>query len=158
MEKMWKTVTDFIFLGSKITVDSDYSHEIKRCLLTGRIAIIKLDRVLKSRDIILLTTVCVDKAMAFPVVMYRCEHWTIRKAKCRRINALELWCWRRLLRVLWTARRSNQSILKEINPEYSLEGLMLMLKLQYFGHLVRRTDSLEKALRLGKIEGRRRRG
>ena len=97
MEKMWKTVTDFIFLGSKITVDSDYSHEIKRCLLTGRIAIIKLDRVLKSRDIILLTTVCVDKAMAFPVVMYRCEHWTIRKAKCRRINALELWCWRRLL-------------------------------------------------------------
>ena len=97
MGKMWKTVTDFIFLGSKITVDSDYSHEIKRCLLTGRIAIIKLDRVLKSRDIILLTTVCVDKAMAFPVVMYRCEHWTIRKAKCRRINALELWCWRRLL-------------------------------------------------------------
>ena len=127
---MWKTVTDFIFLGSKITVDSDYSHEIKRCLLPGRKAIIKLDRVLKSRDIILLTTVCVDKAMAFPVVMYRCESWTIKKAECRRINVSELWCWRRLFRVHRTVRQSNQSILKEMNPEYSLEELTLKLKLQ----------------------------
>ena len=118
------TVTDFLFLGSKITADGDCSHEIKRCLLLGRKAMIKLHRILKSRDIILSTKVCVDKAMSFPVVMYRCESWTIRKAKCRSIDALELWCWRRLLRVPWTTRRSNQSILKEFSPEYSLEGLM----------------------------------
>ena len=144
----------FIFLGFKITVDSNSSHEIKRCLLFGRKAMTNLDSILKSREISLLTKVRLFKAMVFPVVTYGCESRTIKKAEHRRIDAFELWCWRRLLRVLWTARRSNQSILKEINPEYSLEGLML--KLQYFGHLMRRTDSLEKTLTLGKIEGRRR--
>ena len=151
-----ETVTDFIFLGSKITADGDYSHEIKRHLLVRRKAMTNLDSILKSTDITLLTKVHLDKAMVSPVVMYGCESWTIKKAECRRIDAFELWCWRRLLRVSWTARRSNQSILKEINPEYSLEGLMLNLKLQYLGHLMRRADSLEKTLR--KIEGRRRRG
>ena len=153
-----ETVTGFIFLGSKITADGDCSHEIKRCLLTGRKAMTNLNSILKSRDSTFLTKVHLVKAMVFPVVMYGCESWTIKKAECGAVDAFELWCWRRLLRVPWAARRSNQSILKEINPEYSLEGLMLMLKLQYFGHLVRRTDSLEKALRLGKIEGRGRRG
>ena len=147
------TVTNFIFLGSKITADGDCSHEIKRRLLLGR-----KDSILKSRDITLPTKVHLVKAMVFPVVMYRCESWTIRKAEPRGIDAFELWCWRRLLRVSWPARRSNQSILKEIRPEYPLEGLMLKLKLQYFGHLMRRTDSLEKTLMLGKIEGTRRRG
>ena len=137
---------------------TDYSHEIKRFLLLGRKAMTKLDSILKSRDITLLTKVHLVKAMVFPVVMYECESWTIKKAECWRIDAFELWCGRRLLRVPWTARRSNQSILKEISPEYSLEGLMLKLKLQYFGHLMWRTDSMEKALMLGKIEGRRRRG
>ena len=151
------TVTDFIFLGSKITANGDCSHEIKRHLLLGRKAMTNLDSIFKSRDIALLTTIHLAKAMVFPVVMYGCESWTIRKAACQRIDAFELWCWRRLLRVPWTARRSNQSILKEINPEYSLKGLMLKLKLQYFGHLMGRTDSLEKTLMLGKIEGRRRR-
>ena len=131
-----ETVTDFIFLGSKITVDSDCNHEIKRCLLLGRKAMINLDSILKSRDITLPTKVHLVKAMIFPVVMYGCESWTIKKAEHRRIDAGELWCWRRLLRVPWTARRSDQSILKEINPEYSLEGLMLELKLQYFDHLM----------------------
>ena len=144
-----ETVTDFIFLGSKITADGDCSHEIKRHLLLGRKAMTNLNSILKSRDIALLTKVHVIKAMVFPVVMYGCESWTIKKAECQRIDAFEL-CWRRLLRVPWTARRSNQSILKEINPEYSLEGLMLKLKLQYFGHLMRRADSLEKTLMLGK--------
>ena len=130
-----ETVTDFIFLGSKITADGDGSHEIKRCLLLGRKAT-NLDSVLKSRDITLLTKVCTVKAMVFPVVVYGCESWTIKKPECRRIDGFELWCWRRLLRVPWTARRSNQSILKEISPEYSLEGLQLKLKLQYFGHLM----------------------
>ena len=148
-----ETVTGFIFLGSKITADGDCSHEIKRCLLTGRKAMTNLDSIGKSRDSTLLTKVHLVKVMVFPVVMYGCESWTIKKA-----DAFELCCWTRFLRVPWTARRSNRSILKEINPEYSLEGLMLKLKLQYFGHLMRRTDSLEKALRLGKIEGRRRRG
>ena len=152
-----ETVTDFIFLGSKITADGDCSHEIK-CLLLGRKAMTNLDSILKSRDITLLTRICLVKAMVFPVVMYGCESWTIKKAECRRIDAFELGCWRRLLRVPWTARRSNQSILKEISPEYSLEGLVLNLKLQYFGHLIQRTDSLEKTLMLGKIERRRRRG
>ena len=131
-EKM-ETVTDFIFLGSKITADSDYSHEIKRCLLLGWKVMTNVDSILKSRDITLLTKVCIVKAMVFPVVMYGCESWTIKKTECQRIDAFELWCWRRLLRVPWTARRSNQSILKEINPEYFLEGLILKLKLQYFG-------------------------
>ena len=153
-----ETMTDFVFLGSKINADSDCSHEIKRCLLLGRKAMINLDSILKSRDITLLTKVHPVKAMVFPVVMYGCESWTIKKAECCRIDAFELWFWRRLLRVPWTARRSNQSILKEINPEYSLEGLMLKVKLQYFGHLMRRADSLEKTLMLEKIEGRRRRG
>ena len=155
-----ETVTDFIFLGSKITADGDYSHEIKRHLLLGRKAMTNLDSILKSRDITLPTKVYLVKAMVFPVVMYGCENWTIKKAKCRKIDAFELWCWRRLLRVPWTARTSNllQSILKEISPECSLEGLMLKLKLQYFGHLMHRTDSLEKTLMLGKIEGRQRRG
>ena len=153
-----ETVTDFIFLGSKITADGDCSHKIKRHLLFGRKAMTSLDRILKSRDINLLTKVCLVKAMVFPIVMYGCENWTIKKADYQRIDAFELWCWRRLLRVPWTERRSNQSILKEINPEYSLEGLMLKLKLQYFGYLMRRADSLEKTLMLGKIEGRRRRG
>ena len=153
-----ETVTDFIFWGSKITADGDCSHEIKRHLLLGRKAIANLDSMSKSRDIILPTNVCLVKAMVFPVVMYGCESWTIKKAEQQRIDAFELWCWRRLLRVPWTARRSNQSILKEISPEYWLKGLMLKLKLQYFGHLMQRTDSLEKTLMLGKTEGRRIRG
>ena len=143
-----------MFLGSKITADGDCNHEIKRHLLLGS----NLDSILKSRDIILLTKVCLVKAMVFPVVMYRCESWTIKKAEHQRFDAFEMWCWRRLLRVPWTARRSNQSILKEINLEYSLEGVMLKLKLQYFDHLMWRTDSLEKTLMLGKTEGGRRRG
>ena len=153
-----EAVTDFIFLDSKITAHGDCSHGIKRYLLLGRKAMTKLDSVLKSRDTTLPTKVCLVKAMVFPVVMYGCESWTIKKAEHRRIDAFELWCWRRLLRVPWTARRSNLSILKEISPEYSLEGLMLKLKLQYFGHLMRRADSLEKTLMLGKTKGRRRRG
>ena len=153
-----ETVSDFTFMGSKITADGDCSHEIKRCLLLGRKAMTKLDNILKSRDITLQTKVSPVKAIVFPVVMYGCEIWTTKKAECRRIDALDLWCWRRVLRVPWTARRSNQSILKEISPEYSLEGLMLKLKLQYFGHLMRRMDFLEKTLMLGKIEGGRRRG
>ena len=151
-------VTEFILGGSKITADGDYSHETKRHLLLGRKAMTNLDSIWKSRGITLSTKVCLVKAMVFPVVMYGCENWTIKKAECQRIDAFELWCWRRLLRVPWAARRSNQSILKEISTEYSLEGLLLMLKLQYFGHLMRRTDSLEKTLMLGKIEGRRKRG
>ena len=147
-------VTDFIFLGSKITVDGDCSHEIKRHLLLGRKVMTNLESILKSREITMSTKVHVVKAMVFPVVMYRCESWTIKKAERRRTDAFELWCWRRLLRVPWTARRSNPSILKEISPECSLEGLMLKLKLQYFGHLMQRTDSLEKTVMLGKIEGR----
>ena len=150
-----ETVTDFIFLGSKITVDDDCSHEIKRCLLLGRKAMTILDNILKSRA--LPTKVHLIKAMVFLVVTYGCESWTIKKAEHWRIDDFEVWCWRRLLRVPWTARRSNQSILKEISPEYSLEGLMLKWKLQYFGHLMQGTDSLEKTLMLGKIEGRRRR-
>ena len=142
----------------KITADGDCSHEIKRHLLLGRKVMTNLDSILKSRGITLPTKVCLVKAIIFPVVMYRFESWTIKKAECRRIDTFELWCWRRLLRVPWTARRSNQSILKEMSPEYSLEGLMLKLKLQYFGHLMGRADSLEKTLMLGKIEGRRRRG
>ena len=142
--------------GSKITTDGDCSHEIKRRLLLGRKVMTNLDSIFKSRDITLPTKVCLVKAMVFPVVMYGCESWTIKKAEHRRIDAFELWCWRRRLRGPWTARRSNQSILKEISPEYSLEGLMLKLKLQYFGHLMQRTDSLEKPLMLGKIESRRR--
>ena len=155
---MWKTGSDFIFLVSKITADGDYSHEIKRHLLLGRIAMSNLDSVLKSRDITFPTKVCTVKAMVFPVVMYGCESWTIKKAECHRIDAFELWCWRRLLRVPWTTRRSNQSMLKEINPEYSLEGLMMMIKLQYFDHLMQRPYSLEKILMLEKTEGKRRRG
>ena len=151
-----ETVTDFIFLGSKMTADGDCSLKIKTHLLLWRKAMTNLDS--KSRDITLLTKVHLVKAMVFPGVMYGWESWTIKKAECRRIDAFELWCWRRLLRVLWTARRSNQSILKEISPEYSLEGLMLKLKLQYFGHLMWRTDFLEKTLMLGKIEDKRRRG
>ena len=131
-----ETVRDFTFLGSKITADGDCSHEIKRCLLLGRKAMTNLDSILKSRDITLLTKVCLVKAMVFPVVLYGCESWTIKKAEHRRTDAFELWCWRRLLRIPWTARRSNQSILKEINPEYSLEGLILKLKLHYFGHQI----------------------
>ena len=153
-----ETVSDFIFLGSKITADGDCSHEIKRRLLLGRKVISNLDSIFKSRDITLPTKVCLVKAMVFPVVMYECESWIVKKAECRRIDAFELWCWRRLLRVPWTARRSNQSILKETSPEISLEGMMLKLKLQYFGHLMRRIDSLEKTLMLGGIRGRRRRG
>ena len=152
-----ETVLDFILGGSKITADGDCSHEIKRRLLLGRKVITNLDNILKSRDITLPTKVHLVKAMVFPVVIYGCESWTIKKAECQRIDVFELWCWRRLLRVPWTARRSNQSILKEIRPGYSLEGLMLKLKLQYFGHLMRRADSLKKTLMLGKIEGRRRR-
>ena len=155
--KTVKTVRDLIFLGSKITADGDCSHEIKRRFFLGRKVMTNLDSILKSRDITLLTKVCVVKSMVFPVVMYGCESWTIKKAKHQRIDAFELWCRRRLLRVPWTSGRSNQSILKEISPEYSLEGLMLKLKLQYFGHLMRRTDSVEKTLMLGKTEGRRRR-
>ena len=153
-----ETVADFIFGDSKITADGDCSHEMKRCLLLGRKGMTNLDNILKSRDITLPTKVHLVKAMVFPVVMYGCESCTIKKAEHRRIDAVELWCWGRLLRVPWTARRSNQSILKEISPGYSLEGLMLKLKLQYFGHLMRRTQSLEKILMLGKIEGRKRRG
>ena len=141
-----ETVTDFILGGSKITADGDCSHEIIRCLLLGRKVMTNLKSVLKSRDITLPTKVHLVKAMVFPVVMYGCESWTKKRAECQRIDAFELWCWRRLLRVPWTARRSNQSILKEISPEYSLEGLMLKLKLQYFGYLMRSTDSLEKTL------------
>ena len=144
-----ETVSDFIFLGSKVTADGDFSHEIKRHLLLGRKVMTNLDSILKSRDITLPTRVHLVKAMVFPVVMYGCESWTIKKAKHQRIDAFEPWCWRRLLRVPWTARRSNQSILKEISPEHLLEGLMLKLKLRNFGHLMRRTDSLEKTLMLG---------
>ena len=153
-----ETVADFIFLGSKITADGDCSHEIKRHLLLGRKVMTNLDSILKSRDITLPTKVSLVKVMVFPVVLYGCESWTIKKAEHQRIDAFELWCWRRFLRVPWTARRSNQSILKEISPVCSLKGLMLKLKLQYFGHLVQRADSFEKTLMLGKIEGRRRRG
>ena len=153
-----ETVSDFIFGGSKITADGDCSHEIRRCLLPGRKAMTNLDSVLKSKHITFLTKVHLVKAMAFPVVMYGCESWTIKKAESQRIDAFELWCWRRLLRVSWTTRSSNQSFLNEINLEYSLEGLMLNLKLQYFGHLLRRADSLKKTLMLGKIEGRRKKG
>ena len=153
-----ETVSEFIFEGSKITADGDCSHEIKRCLFLGRKVMTNLDSILKSRDITLPTKVRLVKAMVFPVVMYGCDSWTIKKDEHRRIDAFELWYWRRLWNVPWTARRSNQSILKEISPEYSLEGLMLKLKLQYFGHLMQRTDSLEKTLILGKIEGGRRRG
>ena len=152
-----ETVADFIFLGSKITADGDCSHEIKRSLLLGRKVMTNLDSILKSRDTTLPTKVRLVKAMVFPMVMYGYESWTIKKAERRRIDAFELWCWRRLLRVPWTARRSNQSILK-ISPGCSLEGLMLKLKLQYFGHLMRKADSFEKTLMLGKIEGRKRRG
>ena len=148
-----ETVTNFILGGSKITADGDCSHEIKRCLFLGRKAMTNLDSILKSRRITLLTKVHLVKAMVFPVVMYGCESWTIKKAEGQRTDASEMWCWRRFLRVPWTARRSNQSILKEINPEYSLEGLMLKLKFQYFGYLIERTDSFEKTLMLGKIEG-----
>ena len=155
-----ETVSDFIFLGSKITADGDCSHEIKGRILLGRKVMTNLDSILKSRDITLPTKVRLVKAMVFPVVMYGCENWTVIKAERRRIDAFELWCWRRLLRVPWTARRSNQSILKEISPGCSLEGLMLKLKLQYLGYLMRRVDSLEKTLMLGRIgvKGLRRRG
>ena len=153
-----ETMADFIFWGSQITANGDCSHEIKRRLLLGRKAMTNLDSILKGRDITLPTKVHVVKATVFPVVMYGYESWTIKKAEHRRIDAFELWCWRRLLSIHWTVRRSNQSILKEIDPEYSLEGLMLKLKLQYFGHLMGRIDSLEKTLMLGKIEDRRRRG
>ena len=157
--KTMETVSDFIFWGSKITADGDCSHEIRRCLLPGRKAMTNLDSVLKSKHITFLTKVqAIVKAMAFPVVMYGCESWTIKKAESQRIDAFELWCWRRLLRVSWTRRSSNQSFLNEINLEYSLEGLMLNLKLQYFGYLIQRADSLKKTLMLGKIEGRRKRG
>ena len=157
-----EAVRDFICggegAGSKITADGDCSHEIKRCLLLGRKVVTTLHSILKSRNITLPTKVCLVKAIVFPVVVYGCESWTIKKAEHQRIDALELWCWRRFLRVPWTARRSNQFILKEISPEYSLAGLMLKLKLQYFGHLIWRTDSLEKTLMLGKVEGMRRKG
>ena len=152
-----ETVSDYIFWGSKITADFECSHEMKRRLLLLGKSMTNLDSIFKSRDITLPTKVCLVKAMVFPVVIYGCESWTIKKAECQRIDAFELWWWRRLLRVPWTARRSNQCILKEISPEYSLEGLMLKRKLQYFGHLMRITDSFEKTLMLGKIEGRRRR-
>ena len=157
MGKQWKQ-WETIFLGSKISADGECGHEIKRHLLLGRKAMINLDSILKSRDIILQTKVHLVKTMVFLVIMYGCESWTIKKTECWRIDAFELWCWRRLLRVSWTTRRSNQSILKEISPKYSLEGLMLKLKLQYFGHLIWRIDSLEKTLMLGKTEKRRRRG
>ena len=151
-------VSDFMFWGSKITADGDCSHEIKRCLLLERKVMTNLDSILKNRYITLPTKACLVKAMDFPVVMYGCESWTIKEAEHQRIETFELWCWRRLLRVPWTARRSNQSILKQIGPGCSLEGLMLKLKLQYFGHLMGRTDSFEKTLMLGKIEGGRCRG
>ena len=153
-----ETVADFIWGGTKITADGDCSHEIKRRLLLGRKVMTNLDSILKSRDITLPAKVRLVKALVFPVIRYGCESWTIKKAEHQIIDAFELWCWRRFLRVPWTARRSNLSILKEISPEYSLEGLMVKLKLQYFGHLMRRADSLEKPLMLGKIEGRRRWG
>ena len=153
-----ETVSDFVLGGSKITADGDCSHEIKRRLLLGRKVMTNLDSIFKSRDITLSTKVCLVKAMVFPVIMYGYESWSVKKAEHRRIDAFELWCWRRLLRVPWTARRSNQSILKEISPGCSFEGLMLKLKLQYFGHLMRSVDSLEKTLMLGEIEGRRKRG
>ena len=153
-----ETVTDFILQGSKITADGDCSHEIKRHLLLGRKVMANLDSILKSRDITLPTKICLVKAMDFPVVMCGCESWTIKKAECQRIDAFELWCCRRFLRAPWTSRRSNQFILKEISPEYSLEGMRLKLKFQYFGHLMRRNDSLDKTLMLGKIEGKKRRG
>ena len=152
-----ETVTEFIFLGSKVTADGDNSHKIKRCLLLGRKAMTNLDSILKNRDITLPTKVHLVKAMVFPVVTYGCESWTIKKSECQRIDAFELWCWRRLSRVPWTARISKQSILK-FSPEYTLQGLMLKLKLQYYGHLMQRTKSLEKTLMLGKIESGRRRG
>ena len=157
MGKQWKQCQTLFFFGSKITADGDCSHEIKRHLLLGRKVMSNLDSLFKSRDITLPTEVCLVKAMVFPVVMYGCESWTVKKAECWRIDAFEPWCWRRLLSVPWTARRSNQSILKEINSGISLEGMMLKLKLQYFGHLMWRADSLEKTLMLGEIEGRRRR-
>ena len=153
-----ETVSDLIFGGSTLTADGDCSHEIKRHLLLGRKVMTNLDSVLKSRDNTVPTKVRLFKAMIFPVVMYGCESWTVKKAECLRIDAFELWCWRRLLRVPWTARRSNQSILKEISPGISLEGMMLKVKFQYFGHLMQRVDSLEKTLVLGEIGGRRRRG
>ena len=153
MGKQWKQWQTFFLGGSKITVDGDCSHEIKRHLFLGRKVMTNLDSILKSRDITLPTKVCLVKAMLYPAVMYGCENWTIKKAEHRRIDAFEMWCWRRLLRVPWTVRKSNQSILREISLEYSLEGLMLELKLQYFGHLMQRTDSLEKTLMLGKTEG-----
>ena len=153
-----ETESDLILGGSKITADGDCSHEIKRLLLLGRKIMTNLDSIFKSRDITLLTKVRLVKAIVFPVVMYGCESWTVKKAECRRIDAFELWCWRSLLRVPWIARRSNQSIVKEINPGISLEGMMLKLKLQYFGYLLRRVNSLEKTLMLGEIGGRRRRG
>ena len=152
------TMADFIFRGSKMTADGDCSREIKRRLLLGRKVMTNLDSIFKSRDITLPTKVCLAKAMVFPMVMYGCESWTVKKAECRRIDAFELWCWRRLFRVLWTARRSNQSILNEISPVCSFEGMMLKLKLQYFGHLMRRVDSLENTLMLGGMGRRRRRG
>ena len=158
MEIDGETVSDFIFGGSKITADGDCSHEIKRCLLLGRKVMTSLDTILKTRCITLSTKFRLVKAMVFLVVMYGCESWIVKKAEHRRINAFELWCWRRLLRVPWTARGSNQSILKEISPGCSLEGPMLKLKLQYFGHLMWRADSFEKTLMLGKIEGRRKTG
>ena len=153
-----ETVSDFILLGFKITADGDCSHEIKRRLLLGRKVLSNLYSIFKNRDIILPTKVHLVKAMVFPVVMNGCESWTVKKAECRRIDAFELWCWRRLLRIPWTARRSNQSILKEISPGIPLEGMMLKLKLQYFGHLMRRVDLLEKTLMLGGVEGRKRKG
>ena len=158
MGKQWKHVSDFILGGSQITADGDCSHEIKRRLLLGRKVTTNLDSIFKSRDVTLPTKVRLVKAMVFPVVMYGCENWTVKKTERRRIGAFELWCWRRLLRVPWTARRSNQSILKEINARISLEGMTLKLKLEYFGHLMRRVDSLEKTLMLGGIGDRRRRG
>src|SRR5574340_659641 len=158
MGKQWKQYQNLFFGGSKITADGDCKHEIKRCLRLGRKVMTNLDSILKNRDITLSTKVRLVKAMVFPVVMYGCENWTVKKAERQRMDAFEVWCWRRLLRVPWTARRSNQSILKEISPGISLEGMMLKLKLQYFGHLIRRVDSLEKTLMLGGIGGRRRRG
>ena len=156
MEETMETVADFIFSGSNITADGDWSHKIRRCLLLERKAMKNLDSVLKSRDFILPTKLCIVKAMVFPVVTYGCENWPTKKAECQRFDAFELWCWRRLLRAPWAAKRSNPSLLKEINPEYLLEGLML--KFQYFHHLMWRARSLEKTLLLGKIEGRRRSG
>ena len=158
MGKQWKQYQTLFFGGSKIIADGDCSHQIKRRLLLGRKVMSNLDSIFKSRDITLPTKIHLVKAMVFPVVMYGCESWTVKKTECRRIDAFELWYWRRLLRIPWTARRSNQCILKEISPGISLEGMMLKLKLQYFGHLMQRADSFEKTLMLGKIEGRRRRG